>query len=537
MKNYLLCGVGLLAGLSGAEQDFYGTQKRALLEGFGNIQFTQFAGYVQVDLMWDYTGVGDCPSDHYLYHIHEIWNHTEVTSATLDMCAYPYTGPHWDPKGCGNGPRPSYSCSGGPDGIYTCEVGDMSSRFGPLELPIGMLSFDDYVLTIQSLENRSVAVHCGDDGSYLSCGKIVAHQGPDPTAYDMVHSSGAPLLKATPTTDDGVKIGEVLVGGKAGHLSASLLRSGLDRLKNTSAVNPTAGFEQCVGAVTVRLHQKWEHGQSKNLAFGTECGVNFTGGHWDPLYACGPNSMAKDDSICDCVHDYPVLNEMGMPDTLMNPHTACAAGDLSCRYRGMSIPNPNGASPPRLYSNSGTFNMTAEAAVEYIYQGQGFLPTAPGVSVVYSCAADGEPLLCARLDQTMDYDIPLVDQNADYTRGAFSLSNGADFLLYTDDCTTLAQAKVSLQACQTFTYPCTGTTYSAMQSASNQISLYASEDCSGTSVNDIDSTVGGENSGKCLPFICTAGDDITPPVPPTPSPQSDASVIVPTFAAVLALLA
>ncbi|CAB9517088.1 DNA helicase [Seminavis robusta] len=100
-----------------------------------------------------------------------------------------------------------------------------------------------------------------------------------------------------------------------GRMSLELDLDNLDDV--VDSVGDTLGYH---------LHTTWVNAAHSSL---TECGADFTGGHYDPTYKCGPASEAKDDSQCtnanyECNTNHPYK---------------CERGDLSGKYGALVVQN------------------------------------------------------------------------------------------------------------------------------------------------------------------------------------------------------
>mmetsp|Transcript_38805 Transcript_38805/g.51131 ORF Transcript_38805/g.51131 Transcript_38805/m.51131 type:complete len:277 (+) Transcript_38805:114-944(+) len=153
------------------------------------------------------------------WHIHALW--TDLSGGSSDSCGATKTGGHFDPYlGCGSAThetalcdevRPSdnytYSCNSTTyeKDINTCEMGDLSSRFGLATIEDDMISMEsnglwvgkpgsrippvvyDYNLEADILANldqtegelASVVFHCIEPASRLFCAKMVRQSDDD----------------------------------------------------------------------------------------------------------------------------------------------------------------------------------------------------------------------------------------------------------------------------------------------------------------------------------------------------------------------
>lgn len=83
------------------------------------------------------------------------------------------------------------------------------------------------------------------------------------------------------------------------------------------------------------LHTQWNYGPGTVMETGAGCGGDFTGGHYDPYYGCGPASAVTAENCMD-------LNKPKLPPTrygdACNPtayanheYAGCEVGDLSSK--------------------------------------------------------------------------------------------------------------------------------------------------------------------------------------------------------------
>jgi len=145
------------------------------------------------------SGVSGCATGGLLYHIHDNWDNIPGTSATGGTaCGKPNTANHYDPTiacgsasnnpactgngGCVDGSTAfgtqGYSCS--PETFaenqFTCEVGDLSNKFGKAQVNGGGSSDFNWeparpLQYFDALKGKSVVFHC-NSGARAFCALI-----------------------------------------------------------------------------------------------------------------------------------------------------------------------------------------------------------------------------------------------------------------------------------------------------------------------------------------------------------------------------
>ena len=73
-----------------------------------------------------------------------------------------------------------------------------------------------------------------------------------------------------------------------GHLMVEIDISDID-VDDDSLGLPSDCFDD---GVYFHIHSMWEHTDMMDKVGSTDCGEEFTGGHWDPRHACSPASSA-----------------------------------------------------------------------------------------------------------------------------------------------------------------------------------------------------------------------------------------------------
>jgi len=75
------------------------------------------------------------------------------------------------------------------------------------------------------------------------------------------------------------------------------------------------------------IHEKWLH-EDATEAYGADCGGDFTGGHYDPTFGCGPASDNQGNGLCAAVGRGKDDGEAQTCDLAADSST-CEFGDLS----------------------------------------------------------------------------------------------------------------------------------------------------------------------------------------------------------------
>lgn len=139
---------------------------------------------------------GGSPTTDLAWHIHDLWTHGATGGLGTDSCGGTYTGLHYDPMwACGpfsgslpatcdpdqfcDGKKAAYSCNSTTFAAdrSKCEVGDMSGRYGKMQLSEGkgFFSFnkeDNLLPPFEKLNGKSIVFHC--NGKRAMCAKLVA---------------------------------------------------------------------------------------------------------------------------------------------------------------------------------------------------------------------------------------------------------------------------------------------------------------------------------------------------------------------------
>jgi Cu/Zn superoxide dismutase len=252
-----------------------------------------------------------CP-DGFNYHVHELWQDTQNTQDVGAQCGSDNTGGHYVPnRMCDSISFPGAECvmTDGRGIITTCEVGDLAGRFGALPVNSeGTMTYTDYWSDPSMFEDRSVVVHCGSPR--VSCGKIIAAAAPD----SVVGAGGATLVA------DFAAWGMVTLNGDSGSVNVQLT------IPTENASQYGEGYQ-----FSYHIHEKWEN--DDDVAVLADCGAAFTGGHWDPMWACGPASQYNQNANClDCL----AANATYSCTPTSDPY-ACEVGDLSGRFGALTV--------------------------------------------------------------------------------------------------------------------------------------------------------------------------------------------------------
>ena len=145
---------------------------------------------------------------------------------------------------------------------------------------------------------------------------------------------------------------------------------------NYSAIGGPSCF---ANGFSYHIHEKWEHNNT-NDRLTSECGADYTGGHWDPWLACGG---ATGNTLCavkgGCVNGSSVLGPQGYDcssDTFEDNPYACEVGDWSGKYGKATVTDDivygSGYSP---------YEVTGADIVN--------------LSVVFHCSSDASRVFCA----------------------------------------------------------------------------------------------------------------------------------------------
>ncbi|KDO35103.1 hypothetical protein SPRG_01170 [Saprolegnia parasitica CBS 223.65] len=142
-------------------------------------------------------------------------------------------------------------------------------------------------------------------------------------------ASAATVYTFDPATSGGVK-GSITVTQLA---QGASIAANLDVSKaNWAALTKVDG--NCTGAIPTfkwHIHTKWTN--KATSGFLGDCGLAPTGNHYDPDYACGPNSEFATDPKCT-----PLIPKYKCtPETYAADKRACERGDLSGKVGAFKV--------------------------------------------------------------------------------------------------------------------------------------------------------------------------------------------------------
>ena len=146
-------------------------------------------------------------------------------------------------------------------------------------------------------------------------------------------------------------------------------------------------LETDIDELSYHLHTKWA--LDEDYAIGADCGPDYTGGHYDPYFTCGP-ATAVSDEICSAIYgeDPNYTCSTAYADS---EYAECEVGDLSGKYGALTVLDGKAAdSPPG----------DPVAALDYQYVDRNSDSDDPEIfaSVVFHNAVAGAPrVLCGRL--------------------------------------------------------------------------------------------------------------------------------------------
>ena len=129
----------------------------------------------------------------------------------------------------------------------------------------------------------------------------------------------------------GVSVGEEMPVEVEIELDVTAITTWLDDVKkDSSAKNPLSGItldDDCnTDEFSWQIHEKWTHAAGNDWAYGTDCGPDKTGAHYDPTSKCGPASGCTDEEKASAEYTSTcgyVTEEL---------EGGCELGDLSGRH-------------------------------------------------------------------------------------------------------------------------------------------------------------------------------------------------------------
>ena len=268
---------------------------------------------------------------------------------------------------------------------WACEVGDMSGKYGKLQLNsvgAGQLSsrtFSDYLPLPEVLDGMSIVFHCGSARAF--CAKLEA---PPPSRNVLVATF------KDKSGSLGVSMGSVTIDGGD-------VRVALDLTNAESTATPAAD-STCFSAsgLSYHIHELWTDATKSHGLGSTECGPAITGGHYDPAFGCGGathNPFCKSKNSSKCVDG---STGAGMTTYSCNPTEyaknpfACEVGDMSGKFGKLAI--------------DGASKMGTLAGAD-LYMSP--LSELRGKSIVFHCDG-GARVFCAKLvDDTTTDPLPM----------------------------------------------------------------------------------------------------------------------------------
>jgi hypothetical protein len=101
-------------------------------------------------------------------------------------------------------------------------------------------------------------------------------------------------------------------------------------LENINELSTELGLDFKISSLNYHLHQQWTW-EGNTWAYGeNSCGSFYTGGHYDPYFACGPASGVSDQTCQDIGKGKDQYSCTGAYDDAM--YDKCEVGDLSGKY-------------------------------------------------------------------------------------------------------------------------------------------------------------------------------------------------------------
>lgn len=286
------------------------------------MDFVQWPGFTHIKANVDFSSF-TCSSGEFSWHIHEqfvpdgtIVASDAVDCTTGDGCGSAVTGGHYDPVR-GVGVRTDYSCDSQSD-LSDCEVGDSSGRYGKKFSVTETWEFNDQFLMLSEIVDRSIVFHCALQGSAprVAGGKIQAVD---------ISASGYSIPTKPDTSFKIYKAKgdsfEVTMDPNTGEVKIEM-----DKPTETECAS---------GELNWHIHADWKHTDKSSAAGADDCGGSYTGGHWDPVYACGP-ATSHNSTICpeQVKSDYSTSCQLANDDSY-----SCELGDFGSRLGKSSFTN------------------------------------------------------------------------------------------------------------------------------------------------------------------------------------------------------
>eukprot|EP01035_Chromulina_nebulosa_P020958 gene20958-27162_t len=362
------------------------------------------------------------------YHIHSYWTNGSVTSsAGSTYCGSAYTGGHYDPNfacssssqeissGCVNLGRTSsqgytYSCNTTlyKEGDYSnCEVGDLSGKIGIMYPQANSLLFSANTTAIDylpayianyktSIKNAimwsSIVFHCGANNNRLLCASF---SNTDTAACSSAFSSFSLSPTVSPTTFQSPTISptSLVPTTTNSQYCATIRQNQTSDASGYFAIQIKDGI--ALYSYNLNLNN-FSLASSCPLTNGgsTYCGTSYTGGHYDPNFACSSSSQ-EISSGCKYLNRTSSSGYTYTCNTTVygkGDYSECEVGDLSGKFG-------------TIYPSSG-YTFSSSAPLSDLYPpyisnyDKNLKNSYMWSSVVFHCASTGTRLLCAELSET-----------------------------------------------------------------------------------------------------------------------------------------
>ena len=203
---------------------------------------------------------------------------------------------------------------------YSCAPGDFSGKFGMI--PNTTSRFTYFGHDTDTLNPRGddmigmmMAIYCGDNDSgisYLACAPVIkpgdfittttttmtptvdpthfpTSQPTDPTFIPTGFPTADPTGPTTSPTSapTGVTTYVATFGGSNGIIGSVTIDNGYVIVDLNMSAEPDLpiNFSYCTsGGMKYHIHMKWNHTNDTDRIGSTQCGADYTGGHWDPWH-------------------------------------------------------------------------------------------------------------------------------------------------------------------------------------------------------------------------------------------------------------